>query len=333
MKKDVRICTIGGGSGMPIVNKALISAGFKYIYPIVTTFDSGGDTGRMRTDERGRILAFSDYWRALISLWDDGKQKEIWEEMLRYRDGRGRNFGNMFFQFLSEKEVNLGKVDNLFSKLTGAKLKGKVIPVSLDCSNVCFKTISNKVYRGENFVDELRMSEDRIKEIWLDPKVRANKESVEILKSVDVIIIGPGTIYGSVLPNFLPKGMVEAFANSEAKKIFIVNIFSPANETKTATQVEYIKIFEKYLKIKSPFDIILMPDLSVLNKNYLKKIINFYKLEHSNLVINIKNKEYNAWVEDVAVIDEKNMRLRHGEEKLGKYFSELELDQTTTLSI
>ena len=99
MKKDTKICTIGGGSGMPIVNNALVRAGYRQISSIVTTFDSGGDTARMRTDERGKILAFSDYWRSLISLWDDSDQKDNWEEMLRFRDGRGRNFGNMFFHF------------------------------------------------------------------------------------------------------------------------------------------------------------------------------------------------------------------------------------------
>lgn len=87
---------------MPIINRALVRAGFQHIKSIVTTFDSGGDTGRLRTDERGRILAFSDYWRSLLSLWKDEDQKEAWEEMLRYRDGRGRNFGNTFFQFMSE---------------------------------------------------------------------------------------------------------------------------------------------------------------------------------------------------------------------------------------
>ncbi len=176
MDRKLKVCTIGGGSGMPIVNKALIRVGFNNIKSIVTTFDSGGDSGRMRTDERGRILAFSDYWRALISLWDDGKQKEIWQEMLRFRDGRGRNFGNMFFQFLSEKEGKLSDVDSAFEALTGAKLKGSVVPVSTDSANFCFKTISGKEYYGEHNLDDLRMSLDKVDNIWLMPKVKARTD-------------------------------------------------------------------------------------------------------------------------------------------------------------
>jgi uncharacterized cofD-like protein len=239
MNKEIKVCTIGGGTAMPIINKGLLKAGFTNVKSIVTTFDSGGDSGRIRTDERGEVLAFSDYWRSLISLWSDGKQKQIWEEMLRYRDGRGRNFGNIFFQFLSEKEGNLGEVDELFEQLTGAKLCGEVVPVSLSPSNVCFTTISGKEYKGENFVDEMRMSSDVIENEWLNPPVNANSKAKDIMRNADLIIVAPGTTYGSVLPNFLPNGIVEAYQQSKAKKIFLVNIFSMGNEVKKSTQNGY----------------------------------------------------------------------------------------------
>lgn len=326
MNKNLKICTIGGGSGMPIVIKALIRAEFANIKSIVTTFDSGGDTGRIKTDERGRVLAFSDYWRSLISLWVDGEQKEKWEEMLKYRDGRGRNFGNMFFQFLSEKEGNLGEIDDLFCKLTGANLAGEVIPVSLEPSNVCFRTISGKEYEGENFIDDLKMSSDKIDEIWLKPVVNANEKAIEAVNEADVIIVGPGTTYGSILPNFLPKGMVEAYNDSKAKKIFLVNIFSTANEVKESNQTGYMDIFKKYLgSEKSPFDLLIMADLSSLDKNILEKIFYFYELEHATLVKMDEKSEIKTIMTDVAKIEDKNMRLRHSEEKLGELFRTLEL--------
>jgi uncharacterized cofD-like protein len=325
MDLKTKICTIGGGTAMPVVNRALVKAGFRDINSIVTTFDSGGDSGRIRTDERGGVLAFSDYWRSLISLWNDGKQKELWDDILRYRDGRGRNFGNTFFQFLSEKEGNLGEVDSLFSKLTGAKLEGQVIPVSLGCSNICLKTVSGKEYMGENFIDDLRMSNDKIAEIWLNPQVGANKEAINALKIADVIILCPGTTYGSVLPNFLPTGMVEAYNKSKAKKILMTNMLATANEVKDATQRGYVEIFKKYLKDNSPFDLVLMPDVTKLDKKMFKKVLDFYKLEHAVLVKPIKDKAIKTIVADVAIIEAKNMRLRHSEEKLGKFFRTVEL--------
>jgi uncharacterized cofD-like protein len=323
MDLKIKICTIGGGTAMPVVNRALIKAGFENVNSIVTTFDSGGDSGRIRTDERGGVLAFSDYWRSLISLWNDGKQKELWEDMLRYRDGRGRNFGNIFFQFLSEKEGSLGEVDALFSKLTGAKLGGEVIPVSLELANICLKTISGKEYVGENFIDDLRMSNDIITEIWLEPQVKANKEAINALEKAELIILCPGTTYGSVLPNFLPTGMAAAYNKSKAKKILMTNILATANELKNPNQKSYVNIFKKYLKNDNPFDFVLMADVIKLNKKIFKKVLSFYKLEHSMLVKQAKDKSTKTVLADIATIEAKNMRLRHSEEKLGDFFSKL----------
>lgn len=325
MDKKLKVCTIGGGSGMPIVNKALIKVGFDDIKSIVTTFDSGGDSGRMRTDERGRVLAFSDYWRALISLWDDGKQKEIWQEMLRFRDGRGRNFGNTFFQFLSEKEGQFSDVDSMFESLTGAKLKGEVVPVSTDSADFCFTTISGKEYCGEHNLDDLRMSFDKVSKIWLKPEVNASKEAMEVIREADVIIVCPGSMYGSILINFLPRGIIEAYKKSKAKKILMTNISSVANENDNFNQDDYVATFEKYLKCKSPFDLILMADLGCLEKRLLKKVLKLYALEHSFPVkFNKKSKQKTILV-DIAKIEEKNMRLRHSEEKMGEVFRKLEL--------
>lgn len=325
MNKNLKVCTIGGGSGMPIVNKALIKAGFENIKSIVTTFDSGGDTGRMRTDERGKILAFSDYWRALISLWDDGSQKEIWQEMLRFRDGRGRNFGNMFFQFLSEKEGKLSDVDSTFEALTGAKLKGSVVPVSTDSANFCFKTMSGKEYYGEHNLDDLRMSLDKVTDIWLTPKVKANQEALDSIINADVIIVCPGSMYGSILINFLPEGMAEAYKNSGAKKILMTNISSVANENNDFNQDDYVSTFEKYLGYQSPFDLILMADLNCLDKNLLEEVLKLYALEHSFPIKFNEKSQQKTLVADIAKIEETNMRLRHSEEKLGDIFKNLSL--------
>ncbi|MCW1949067.1 MAG: 2-phospho-L-lactate transferase CofD family protein, partial [Candidatus Shapirobacteria bacterium] len=230
----------------------------------------------------------------------------------------------MFFQFLSEKEGNLDEVDELFVKLTGAELKGQIIPVSVELSNVCLKTISGKEYIGENYVDDLRMSDDKIVEIWLEPEVQSNKKAIEALNRSEVIILCPGTTYGSILPNFLPKGMAESYRTSKAKKILMTNILATANEIEDVTQRGYVEIFKKYLKTDSPFDLILMADVASLDKDLFNKALSYYKLEHANLVEKIENYSIKTVMADVAIIEEKNMRLRHSEEKLGRLFRTLE---------
>ncbi len=314
------ICTIGGGSGMPVVNQALVRAGFDNINSIVTTFDSGGHTGRLRTDERGNLLAFSDYWRALISLWQDGVQKEIWQEMLQFRDGRKRNFGNTFFLFMAEKTGNLSQVDNLFRRLAGADLKGRVIPVSLIPSNICFKTNSGQEYCGEHLFDDYRMSYDRVDKIWLEPEVKANPEAVKAISQADVIIISPGSLYGSVIANFLPDGMVTAFNQSSAKKILITNLMSTANSTHDFDQNEYFQAFKNYLGFEKPIDVVLMQDFDKFDQEDLNQALKLYKLENSFPIKPAQKSDVKTIVKDIAVIEKNNYRFRHSEAKLAKLF-------------
>ena len=302
---------------MPVVNNSLVRAGFTNINSIVTTFDSGGDSGRMRTDERGKIMAFSDYWRSLISLWDDGEQKSVWEEMLRFRDGRNRNFGNMFFQFMSEKEGNLSGVDQLFSKLTGAKINGEVVPASLEPTDVCFRTKSGKKYVGEHMMDDLRMSRDTIDEVWLYPMVKANPEVIKVIAAAEVVIICPGSMYGSVISTMLPTGIKESLQKSQSKKILITNIMSMANENHGFDQQKYVEVFNKCLGGALNLDLVIMPDFSTLNKAKLNKALKYYEMENSFPIKYCSEcKDINTVVADVAIIEPRNMRLRHSENKL-----------------
>lgn len=305
---------------MPAVNRALVEAGFEDIRSIVAMTDSGGDSGRMRTDERGRILAYSDYWRSLISLWEDGEQKKIWEEMLRYRDGRGRNFGNMFFQFMSERVGNMSEVDRLFSRLTGAKLKGEVVPVSLESANICFETDSGKKYNGEHYLDEHRMSADKVKKIWLEPKIKANKEALRVIAEARIILFCPGSIYGSILVNLLPRGMIEAYKKSKAKKILMSNIVSVSNENRWGNQLDYEEIYRQYLGKGKLFDLILMARTDCFDKRKLKKIMDWYRLERSFLMKYEKGGEVTVKQEDIIDIEVENMRLRHSVDKLSRLF-------------
>lgn len=323
MDKKTKIVTIGGGTGMPVINEALVLGGFTEIKSIVATFDNGGDTGRIRTDERGQILANSDYWRSLISLWDDGEQKAIWENMLRYRDGRGRNFGNTFFQFMSEKVNGLSNVGELFRKLTMANIVGEVIPVALKPAEICFKTISGKQYKGERYLDELRMSRDFVTKLWLEPEVEANPKAVEALKEADLIIVCPGSVHGSLITNFLAGGVTQAFAKSKAKKLLMVNIMATGNEGIIKNQNDYLDLFTK--SIKSSFDLILMVDLRRLEVRKLNRVLEYYEMENSSRIEYLSESNCKCEVADIATIDEVNWRLRHSKDKLAKYFVKMDL--------
>ena len=105
----------------------------------------------------------------------------------------------------------------------------------------------------------------------------------------------------------------------------MTNIFATANEITDITQRGYVEIYKKYLSTDSPFDLIIMADVFKLNPDLFNKCLFYYKLEHANLVETIQNYSVKTVVADVAMVEEKNMRLRHSEEKLGKLFSTLVL--------
>lgn len=320
-----RVCTIGGGSGMPVVNRALVRAGCRQICSIVTMFDSGGDTGRMRTDERGQILAYSDYWRALMSLWSDGQHKRAWEEVLLFRDDRGRSFGNTFLRFLADKAGDLRQVDALFSQLTSAEVCGEVVPVALQPAELCFRTATGRAYRGEHHLDELRMSSDRVQEIWLEPDVLASEEALAALTQADLIVVAPGSLYGSILVNFLPRGMREAFLHSAACKVLFTNIMSVANETGPCTQRDYVACFERQLEAQQPFDLVVTPDLTALDERELQQASRYYAMEHAYPVQFDASASGPYCLADVALIEGRYGRLRHCEDKLARFFGSLGL--------
>jgi uncharacterized cofD-like protein len=310
---------------MPVVNKGLVRAGYRRIQSIVTTFDSGGHTGRMRTDERGQIMAFSDYWRSLMSLWIDNEHKAAWERMLLFRDGRERNFGNVFFQFMAEKTGELHSVQALFEDLTGAQLSGEVIPVALEPSEIGFRTLSGRCYHSEHYLDELRMSLDRVAEIWLEPPVQASERALTALTEADLVVICPGSLYGSILANFLPSGMIEAYRTSAARKVLLANIMTVANETPECTQAEYAGLISRYLQDLSPFDLIVMPDLTVLGESVLRPTLDSYSMEHSLPLRYSPDCPTPTIVEDIVLVEPHYGRLRHCEHKLGELFKRLDL--------
>jgi uncharacterized cofD-like protein len=224
---------------------------------------------------------------------------------------------------MAERTGDLGKVDNLFKKLTMANLIGQVIPVSLEPANLCFETISGKNYCGEQYLDDLRMSSDYVVKIWMKPEINANVEAIKAVKEADLIIVCPGSVYGSLLINFLPKGIKEAFAKSGAEKMLMTNIMSVANENCIKDQIEYLKLFEKY--IGSSFDEVLVANLEKLDKKKLKKIYTLYALEGSSPIKYVPNDQRKSILADVVTIDKVNWRLRHSKSKLANFFSKMEI--------
>jgi len=239
-----KIVTIGGGTG----SFTLLSGLKKYpidITAIVSMADDGGSTGVLR-DELG-VLPPGDVRQCLVALSDS---PEMLRNLMNYRfeDGglKGHNFGNLFISALE-------KINGSFSKgveqaIKILDVKGMVVPVSDESMRLFIELNNGKVLAGESNLDhneEIR--EAGIKDVFLKPKVGAYKKSVESIQTADVIMIGPGDLYGSILPIFLVKEIADAVKKSKAKIIFNCNLTNKKGQTDNFTIDDYVEMLEKYI--------------------------------------------------------------------------------------
>jgi len=238
-----KIVTIGGGSG-----SFMVLTGLKK-YPVdlsavVSMADDGGSSGVLR-DELG-VLPPGDVRQCLVAL---SKSSLILRELFNYRYSNGglsgHSFGNIF---LSTLEKVTGGLDQAIKEASHIlRIKGQVLPVTLKSTRLIAVLKNGKKIIGENKIYSSSSNLLNLKKLYLAPAVSANPEVVAIIKQADKIIINPGDLYSSIIPNFLVKGMPEALAKTKAKIIYVGNLMTKSGHTDGYNLIDYLKIIEKYL--------------------------------------------------------------------------------------
>ncbi len=215
------------------------------ISAIVSMADDGGSTGVLR-DELG-VLPPGDVRQCLVALSDS---PEMLRNLMNYRfeEGglKGHNFGNLFISALEKINESFSKGVEQAIKILD--VKGEVIPVSDENMRLFIELNNGKILAGENNLDhndEIR--EIGIRKVFLKPEVSAHKKAIERIKSADVIIIGPGDLYGSILPIFLVKEIADAIKKSKAKIIFNCNLTNKKGQTENFTIEDYVEMLERYI--------------------------------------------------------------------------------------
>lgn len=239
-----KIVTIGGGTGSYTLLRGLK----KYpvdISAIVSMADDGGSTGVLR-DELG-VLPPGDVRQCLVALSDS---PEMLRNLMNYRfeEGglKGHNFGNLFISALEKINKSFSKGVEQAIKILD--VKGEVIPVSDESMRLFIELNNGKILAGESNLDHNEeVREIGLRKVFLKPQVHANKKAAERIKSADVVVIGPGDLYGSILPIFLVKEIVEAIKKSKAKIIFNCNLTNKKGQTGSFTIDDYVGVLEKYI--------------------------------------------------------------------------------------
>ncbi|MGM5483799.1 MAG: uridine diphosphate-N-acetylglucosamine-binding protein YvcK [Nanobdellota archaeon] len=269
-----KVVVIGGGTGQ----YALLRGLKKYdmdITAIVTTMDNGGSSGKLRTDFG--ILPPGDLRNCLLALSKEKKLKDL-VQLFKYRFSEGKNFkdhnlGNLIITALCDIEGNMGKAIKKASEIL--EIKGKVLPVSIDDSHLYGMTEKGDYLKGESEVSYPALG-DKIKSIWLDPPAKAYDESVyEIIKS-DYVIICPGDLYGSIMPNLLVDGITDAINGSGSKVLYVCNLVTKRGSYGFKAS-NFVKEIEKHSGISM--------DLVICNCNKpSKNLVDKYKEEDSLFV-------------------------------------------------
>ncbi len=243
----MKITAVGGGKGLSLLLRGLKEFDID-LSAVVTVFDSGGSSGRLR--EELDIVAVGDLRRCIASL---SPLDAVWlEERFEKGNLKGHAIGNIMLASLIKSFGSADKAVEAASRLFS--VKGRILPVSLDTATLCAKLENGNVIRGEANIDKPKNKGIlKIREIFLDPKAKMFSEAAEALKNADMIVIGPGDLYTSVIPNMLVEGFADAVKKSEAKKIYVCNILEKKSETFGYSASRHVEGVAKYMGCKPDY--------------------------------------------------------------------------------
>ena len=223
------IVAIGGGTGLSILLRGLKEF-TPNITAIVTVADDGGGSGILREDLG--MLPPGDIRACLLAL---ANTEPTMEKLLQYRfkEGqlKGQSFGNLFIAAMNEIygsfEMAIKETSNVLS------ITGKVYPMTLEDVRLNAELENGKVIKGESIIPQEVIKEGvRIKRMFMAPKLSYPlTEAVDAIKNADLIILGPGSLYTSVIPNLLVNNIVETIYNARAPKVYICNVMTQPGET------------------------------------------------------------------------------------------------------
>lgn len=224
--KGPNVAVVGGGHGLSVLLRG-IKAATSNVTAVVTVADDGGSSGRLR--EEFGIIPPGDLRNCLVALADT---EPLMEKLFQYRfkgksELAGHSFGNLFIAAMNEVTGDMEQALRESSKVLA--VKGQVLPASKDHVRLDAVMTDGTVVKGESHIPEVHK---RIKRVRLFPEsVQPVQSALDALTNADAIILGPGSLYTSIMPNLLVDGVAEAIRKSKAIKIYICNVMSQPGET------------------------------------------------------------------------------------------------------
>lgn len=248
-----KVVVIGGGTGNFVVLKGLKSFPLQ-LTAVVSMADDGGSTGILR-DELG-VLPPGDVRQCLVALSDSSR---MMRSLMNYRFENGglggHSFGNLLLSALEKVTGSFEQAVEEASKILN--IRGKVLPITTHQVRLKMVLRNKKLLEGEKEIYLSHEIDQGYETLFLEPYPKVNPKVLQEISSADLIVLGPGGLHTSLIPNLLVEGICEALRNSDAKKVFVVNLMNRRGQTTGFKTSRYLREVTQYLG-KDIFDHILI---------------------------------------------------------------------------
>ena len=261
--KAIDLVAIGGGTGLSTLLSGLkryvgdpsTSPSIGRLSAVVAVSDDGGSSGRLRDELQ--MPPPGDIRNCMVALSEDS---HLLNKLFKYRfsgDGHlaGHNFGNLFLAALSEVTGDFAEAVRLSSEILASK--GHIFPATVSDVRIAARLSDGTVVRGETNISSTGGSIERL---YLEPAdCEPHPDAIAAIAQADVITVGPGSLFTSILPPLLVNGVVEALVQSRATKVFVCNLMTQPGETDGLTARRHLAIVREYAP-SLDFDYILIND-------------------------------------------------------------------------
>jgi uncharacterized cofD-like protein len=266
MQRGLKLVAIGGGTGLSTLLAGLkklvgpdhTSAPLETLSAIVTVSDDGGSSGRLRDELQ--MLPPGDIRNCMIALSEDST---LLSRLFRYRfrgsgELGGHSFGNLFLAALTEVTGDFVEAVRLSSEVLASK--GHIFPATINDIRLIAELEDGTEVHGET---QITASRAPIKRLRLEPEqCLPLPEALSAIRAADVITVGPGSLYTSILPNLLVSRVAESIGNSDATKIFVCNLMTQPGETDGYTAAQHLETVRKYAP-QMHFDFVVVNDRKI----------------------------------------------------------------------
>lgn len=267
LNKGPKIVAIGGGTGLSTLLKGIKKLS-NNITAVVTVGDDGGSSGRLR-EEMG-VLPPGDIRNCIAALAD---AEDLVTKLFQYRfkSGKGiegHSFGNLFLTALCSITGDMLRAVKESSRVLS--IRGRVLPSTLSDMRLVAKMDTGEIVKGESNIPE---AEGKIIELACEPSdCKTLPEIIIAIQEADLIIMGPGSLYTSVIPNLLIKDISEAISKSKAKKIYVCNVMTQPGETDGYSVSDHLDAIIRHAKVSSR-----LIDAVLVNDNFPENALEKYK--------------------------------------------------------